>query len=309
MINSKVGILLVLYNSMEHLDALINSIKDQDYKEFSLYALNCNNGNNEEKYLQETFPSAFLLPSAGNVGFAKANNLLARQALKDGCKYLFVLNPDMELSSNTIKTFYNLMELDSATGACSSMILFGGEKKSENRIQLFGQQINFSTQHKNLLFADEVFREGNLPGRLQVDFVNAGSLFIRSEVVNQIGLFNEDFFMYNDEIDLAYRMKEAQRKVIVTSDTKIWHHHDWSKNNRKSYYFMYYYMMRNRMLFFKNKNLYLNLIIDIFKQVISFPIKIKWLSRLADVKLIKYYYWGLWSGLMGETGKSKIEFE
>lgn len=309
MSDSKVGILLVLYNSKGHLDVLIDSIKSQKNKNFSLYAISCNSERKEEQYLKKIFPSAVILPSMGNIGFAKANNTLAKQALEDGCEYLFVINPDMELSENTIEVFYNLMKSESNIGACSSVLLFGDGKKDANKIQLFGQQINFSTQNKKMLFANELLELANLPDKMEIDFVNAGSLFIRSEVVNEVGLFNEDFFMYNDEIDLAYRMKKTMYKILVTSDTKIWHHHNWSKSNKKSYYFMYYYMMRNRVLFFKDHSLYRNLVIDIVKQILSLPIKVKWLTRLAGIKLVKYYYLGLWRGLLGEVGKSVIKFK
>ena len=304
-----VAILLVFYESENHLDSLFFSLKNQSFKNLRIYAIENSAVQKCTAELISAFPSASILPYSGNIGFAKANNLLAKKAIKDGCEYVFILNPDMELTDNTVDVFYSLLENNNRIAACSSVLFFGNEKKNDNIIQLFGQKINFKTQHKEFLYAQHNLNQSRLPETMEVDFVNGGSLFIRSEIIKQIGLFNEDYFMYNDEIDLAYRIKKIHKKVAVSSNTQIYHHHDWTDKSQISYYLMYYYMMRNRILFFKANNLYANLVKDLFKQFITLPLKVKWLNELADLKLVKYYYLGLWRGLMGETGKSSIEFK
>ena len=178
-----------------------------------------------------------------------------------------------------------------------------------NELLIVGDMANYKTQQKEFLFANHLLNRQILPNILQGDFVNGGSTFIRGDVVEKVGLFEEKYFMYNDEIDLAFRVKKSGYKTVVTSEPCIWHYHDWSKKNKSSYYFMYYYMMRNRILFYKTYKLYFNLISDLFSQLLTLPIKIKWLSKLANFRLVKYYYLGLWRGLIGETEKSKINFK
>ncbi|MFC2135038.1 glycosyltransferase family 2 protein [Bacteroidota bacterium] len=303
----RVGILIVLYNSITHLDVLINSIQNQIYENFKLYFYDCNSSEDEGSYLRNIYPQADIFSSHGNIGFAKANNLLAQKAIKDGADYLFVLNPDMELSENTLSALVTVMESDRNIAACSSVLLFGAKEK--NIIQLFGQSINFKTQKKTFLYANQLLSSAKLPEYLQVDFVNGGSLFIRIETIKQIGLFDEDYFMYNDEIDLAYRITQIGKKVIVTSETKIWHNHDWSKENIYGYKLMYYYMMRNRVLYFKKYGNYIYLLLDIISQILSLPLKIKMFIKIGSLGIIKYYYLGLWRGLIGEKGISDIKFK
>ena len=144
---------------------------------------------------------------------------------------------------------------------------------------------------------------------LNVDLVNGGSTFIRKEVIERCGLFNEQFFMYNEEIDLSDRVKKAGYTIVVTSETHIWHHHNWTSAKTVSYSRMYYYMMRNRYLYFKNHGYYIQLIIDLFLQFLTFPIKGKWLSRLAGPSLIKYHYLGILRGIAGETGMTTVKFK
>jgi GT2 family glycosyltransferase len=304
-----IGVLLVFYESEEHLDSLFLSLKNQAFKNFKIYAIENSTTQFSAAKLSDSFLDAVILPHQGNIGFAKANNLLAERAIEDGCEYLLILNPDMELTDNTLETFVNMLERGKNIAACSSVLLFGNEKKNEHVIQLFGQKINYKTQQKEFLFNNQNLYQAGLPEEMEVDFVNGGSVFIRSEIVNQVGLFNEDYFMYNDEIDLAYRIKKINKKVVVSSVTKIYHNHDWTENNKTGYYLMYYYMMRNRVLFSINYKLYMNLVKDLFKLLITLPVTVKWLTGLADFKLVKYYYLGLWRGLIGETGKTNIVFK
>lgn len=304
--SNSVAILLVLYKSEKNLSLLLTSLKNQTCKQFNIYAIS-NDGNNESfSLIQNYFPNSIILSNSENIGFAKANNLLAKKAIEEESKYLFVLNPDMELSENTLSELEVIMESDKNIFACSSVLLFGGKEKET--IQLFGQKINFKTQKKTLLYANQLLRNTKLPEYLQVDFVNGGSLFIRSETIKQIGLFEEDYFMYNDETDLAYRIKQNGGKVMVTSKTKIYHHHDWSHKNIIGYKFMYYYMMRNKYIYYKKYNLYFNLLVDLIFQIILLPIKLKWFHKLSGISITKYYYLGIIKGIIGETGKTKEIF-
>jgi len=114
--------------------------------------------------------------------------------------------------------------------------------------------------------------------------------------------------MYNDELDLALRIRRAGYKFLVIKSAIVHHHHDWSIENKNGYYILYYYGIRNKYIYFKKYRFFNYLIWDILKEIFSFPIKIKWARRVAGNKLIKYYYLGIWRGLLGETGKANIDF-
>jgi GT2 family glycosyltransferase len=132
---------------------------------------------------------------------------------------------------------------------------------------------------------------------------------IRSSVVSQIGLFNEDNFMYNDEIDLAYRLSKIKGKLIATKNAEAWHFHDWNKKNKSGYYLQYYYINRNRFLFFYRYGKYLSFIREILIELFLFPIKIRWAKKTSGLRLLKYYYLGYWHGLLNKKGKAGIEFK
>lgn len=300
----KVAILLVLYNDSDHIPRLVESLKCQTYKDFCVYAIENSAGGISIALLMKLYSSVKVFPHQGNIGFAAGNNYLAKQAFMDGADYLFVLNTDMELGSNTIEVFVNYFNNDSALGVVGSTLLIG----NTNRIQLFGVSANFIKQTKEFIYPNRDINEVRLPRELKVDFVNGGSMFLSKEVYRAVGLFDEDFFMYNDEIDFAYRVKNAGFKTIVTSVTQIRHHHDWSFVNKKSYYLFTYYRMRNRMLYFKNYKYFSQLFSCIILETLKMPIVFLLNTRKLGMLYTYYTYLGLIHGIFGKKGKSNVQF-
>ena len=72
---------------------------------------------------------------------------------------------------------------------------------------------------------------------------------------------------------------------------------------------MYYYMIRNRVLYFKKYNLYDRLLVDLFLQVVEFPVKLKMFFKIGSVSIVKYYYSGLLDGLLGKKGIANKSFD
>ena len=99
---------------------------------------------------------------------------------------------------------------------------------------------------------------GKIPTEVYIDYVTGGAMMIRSTVLKITGLFEEDYFMYNDEIDMAYRVKKAGYQTLCMRDAIVRHFHDFSKLNKTGNNLMYYYIMRNKFIYFKKFRLYFN---------------------------------------------------
>jgi len=306
--NKKIAILLVIFNEEHHIPELAKSLHDQTYKNFDVYAIDNNSKDNSVKILKKYFPEIKLTLSQENSGFAKGNNIIAEKAVNDGAAYLFILNTDMELDKKCINELIDLAESNSQIGGIAPIIMYGKEKKRTDIIQCYADNVNFKTGKTSSFHSQMNFSNNKLPDRMQVNTIHGGATFIKSELYEKIGLFNEDNFMYGDELDLAYRIKQTGYKLFVTKKAKSWHFHDWAKKNKKGYYLQYYYIMRNRFLFFHRYKKYSSLLIESLKEIIKLPLTIRWLIKKADFKLVKYYYLGMLHGLMNKKGFMNIEF-
>lgn len=304
--NSKIGILLVLYKSSKYIRQLLTSISLQTYRNIKLYIIDNFPEESSLSLFQNCEVDKKIVDSLGNIGYAAANNILAKIAIEENCRYLFILNPDVELEKNCLSVLLDILESKSETGSASCVVLHGKEFQRTDIIQSFGVSVNYYTGEKKLNHSGELFSKVNLKKTEGSELLFGGAFMIRSEIVNKISLFEERYFMYNDELDLAYRLNALKVDKIVTSQTCVWHHHDFTSKNVQGNIIMYYYMMRNKYLYYSKFGFYSSMVIDLMKQAVMAPLTIRWLLRLGGAKLVLYYFLGIINGLKGEQGKTNL---
>ena len=309
----KLAILIVVHNEKHNLDMLFRSLFNQTFKNFRIYLIDNNSSDGSVEYavkLNERYLFDLIcITLAEDTGYPKGNNIGAEKAINDGFEYLFIINNDIELDVKCIDELLKLIFAEDKAAVVAPIIYYWNKEKTSNKIQTFGVRVNFYTQRKRLLAAGLFLESTSLPEIMRVDYVSGAALLIRSDIVKEYGLFDDSLFMYNDEIDLGYRLKKAGYYYYVTQHAKMWHNHDWTKKNIKGYKFMYYYMMRNRFLYYRKYRLHLFLLFDLFSQLFLFPFKIKMFINIGSFSIIKYYYLGIFRGVIGEKGIASIDFE
>jgi GT2 family glycosyltransferase len=304
----KVGIIIVTYNSQKDIGRLLDSIIIQDYNDLMVYVID-NNSTDKTLDIAHSYQSKLsmqIIFSRINQGFARGNNIGIKRAIEDGCEYVFILNPDIQLEERCVDILVNRIKSDKNIGVIGPTVLYGNE--SGNIIQSFGVNVNFRTQKKVAPYGNEKWSK-ELPAEIYVDYVLGGAMMIRSDVLKIVGLFEEDYFMYNDELDMAYRLKKSGFKTLSVRDALAVHFHDFSKKNKNGYNLMYYYVLRNRYLYFKKFRMYFNLVSSLIVELFNIPLKIIWsIRRMDNIKLLKFYYSGLLDGLSGKKGIANKSF-
>ena len=156
-----------------------------------------------------------------NIGFGKGNNLGAKYAKG---KYLFCLNPDTILLNNAIAILFRYMEATSQTGVCGGN-LYTKNMKPTHSFEMISPSITseaivlFSPFNKSGANCD--FNHTNEP--VSVAFIVGADLFIRTNLYNEIGGFDEDFFMYFEETYLCYQVKKRGYDVVSMPQAHIIH--------------------------------------------------------------------------------------
>lgn len=304
----KLGIIIVTYNSQKDIGRLLDSIIIQDYKDLIVYIVDNNSTDNTLELIRkyESELSIRIISSKLNNGFARGNNIGIQKALDESCELVFILNPDIQLEKNCINILTRRIKSEDNIGVIGPVVLYGDER---NVIQAYGINVNFKTQKKVAPYGNENWST-DLPSEIYVDFVLGGAMMIRSSMLKITGLFEEDYFMYNDELDIAYRVRRAGFKTLCLRDAIVRHFHDFSKSNKNGYNLMYYYVVRNRYLYFKKFRLYSELAISLLSEFFGIPLKIIWsVRRMDNLKLLKFYYSGLIDGLRGISGIANKSFD
>jgi GT2 family glycosyltransferase len=174
------------------------------------------------------FPAVKLIANNENRGFAAANNQGIEVAHG---RYIFFLNPDTVLKNNSIDILLDYMEHNTDVGACSPRLLFedGRIQKTVRRFPSYTGALHRHTFFKVLgifkpAYNKWLMKDFSYNQIAEVEQVIGAALMVRKEVLDNVGPMDEkNFFMYYEEVDLCYRIKQAEWRVMFVPDAEIVH--------------------------------------------------------------------------------------
>ncbi|MEJ2441805.1 MAG: glycosyltransferase family 2 protein [Patescibacteria group bacterium] len=190
-----------------------------------------------------------------NLGFAAGNNVGMRYVLDAGADYLLALNDDTQVDKDLIMKLLMVAKKHPKAGAIAPKIYFakGFEfhdryKKDElGKVFWFaGGDIDWANVYGTNHGVDEVDK-GQFNKTRETDFATGACMFLKSEALKEVGLFDEKYFAYLEDADLSQRLKKKGWKVLYTPKTKIWH--KVSQSSGVGSDLNDYFITRNRMLF------------------------------------------------------------
>ena len=231
------SVVIVNYQTFELTRNTINSIFEYEHP-FSLEVLVVDNASGDDSLsrLQEYFKDKVkFIASDENRGFAAGNN----QALKIAKgKYVLLLNSDTIVMENTLENIYDYMDKHTDVGATGCRVLLENGDLDKACKRSFPNVKNsfFRLFHIPLKSSDANYNLTNLPddGVYEIDCLTGAFMFIRSETLSDVGFLDETFFMYGEDIDLCFRIKEAGWKIIYYGKSKITHLKGASSKKQKS---------------------------------------------------------------------------
>ena len=231
------SIVIVNYQTFELTKNTINSILEYEYP-FSYEILVVDNASSDDSLakLQEYFKDKVeFIASAENNGFAAGNNQALRIAKG---RYVLLLNSDTIVWEKTLEDIYNYMENHADVGASGCRVLLENGELDKACKRSFPNVKNsfFRLFHIPTRSSDNDYNLDNLPdGEIyEIDCLTGAFMFMRADVLKQVGLLDETFFMYGEDIDLCYRIKQAGWKIVYYGKSKITHFKGASSKKQKS---------------------------------------------------------------------------
>lgn len=222
---SKLFIIIVTWNGEKFIYDCLKSVYSQNELDFGVIVVDNGSTDRTKEIIKESFNNVILIESEKNLGFAAGNNVGIRKALSLGAEYVSLLNQDTEVSSDFARNCVNHLEMNDKTGLVSPIILF----PKSDRIWFAGSRIfrgrdilNHPTtkigEHLNKKMILTESDKNNV-----ADWLPACALFVRRDVFNKIGLIDEKFFMYGEDVDFSLRAHKAGYKIELVSNTTIVH--------------------------------------------------------------------------------------
>lgn len=223
------SIIIVSYNVKEFLEQAINSIvKSCQNITYEILVVDNASSDGSVELIRKKFPDVRLIANSDNKGFATANN----QALKIASgKFVLLINPDTIVQEDTVSTILNFFEKNPDCGMVGCKIL-----NPDGSLQLACRR-SFPTPwvgFTKIIGLSKLFPRSRLFGRYnltyldpdqsyEVEAISGSFMFFRRRVLDDVGLLDESFFMYGEDLDWCFRIREAGWKIYYVPDTKIIH--------------------------------------------------------------------------------------
>jgi len=230
MANPRLSIIIVNYNVKEFLEQALQSIEKATVNlSAEVFVVDNHSVDESVKMVRQKYPRVRLIVNEQNAGFAAANNQALRQAQGD---YLLVLNPDTLVQEDTFVTMIDYLDKHPDVGMAGCKIL-----NPDGTLQLACRR-SFPTLRvalpkifglSRLFPRSKFFGKYNLtyldPNQeTSVDAVSGSFMMVRKKAMDEVGLLDESFFMYGEDLDWCYRFKQAGWDIKYVPDTKIIHY-------------------------------------------------------------------------------------
>jgi GT2 family glycosyltransferase len=252
-----ISIVIVNYNVKYFLEQCLHAVRKASQNLTSeIFVADNNSVDGSCAMIKEKFPYVHLIENNENIGFSKANNQAIRIATG---RYILLLNPDTVIEESTLKKCIDYMDKNPDAGALGVKMIDGkGNFLPESKrsfpaprvafykmfglSRLFPGSRIFSKYHLGYLDKNQVHNVEVLPGAF---------MMLRKTALDKVGLLDEDFFMYGEDIDISYRLIKSGYRNVYFPETTIIHYKGESTRKGSMNYVVTFY---NAMIIFARKH-------------------------------------------------------
>lgn len=225
-----VSVVILNYNTVDLTRACLQTVFASSLGKYSMEVIVCDNGSTDGsvEMIRKEFPQVIFIDNKKNLGFAAGNNPGIKRAKG---RYILLLNTDTEVQNNTFRVMLEFMDSHPEVGAstCKLLLPDGSMDPACHR--------GFPTPWASLTYLsklEKLFSKSRLFGQYhqgykdlsrihEVDCIVGAFFLVRREVVKEVGLLDEDYFMYAEDIDWAYRIRQAGWKIMYNPTVTILH--------------------------------------------------------------------------------------
>ncbi|NCO23210.1 glycosyltransferase family 2 protein [bacterium (Candidatus Moisslbacteria) CG12_big_fil_rev_8_21_14_0_65_36_11] len=252
----KLTIQIVAYNSLKFLPGCLASLKGQTFKDFDILVVDNHSTDGTGEFLREKYPGIYVFRNLKNLGFARSHN--QGFSLKKS-EYVLVLNPDIVLEPDFLEKLIKGADKKKKGFSFSPKLLkikTGnedlGEKIKTNIIDSTGLKIYPSGQVKDRGEGEE--DKGQYDKKTEIFGVSGACALYQRDLLKKVGFFDDDFFAYKEDADLAWRAQLFGFSSYYIPEAKAYHYRQAPKERRlfQSQFVAFYSFRNGLFLLLKN---------------------------------------------------------
>jgi len=221
------SVVVVSFNTRDLLRECLQTVFSQTGPSYELIVVDNDSADGSLEMVRKEFPQAVALAGGGNLGFAAANNRAFEVAHG---KYVVLLNSDAFLPAGALQLSFELMERDPSAGLAGGRLV-GRDGSWQPSARLFPSLLNdflsltgLAARFPRSRFfgrADRTWADPMQP--TETDWVPGAYSIIRRDLLERIGCFDENFFLYYEEVDLCRRIRQAGYQILYRPELEVVH--------------------------------------------------------------------------------------
>lgn len=226
-----ISVVMLNYNTIDLTKKAISTLLASKLGSYSMEVIVCDNGSVDGslEMILKQFPKIILIDNKTNLGFAAGNNPGIRRAKG---RYILLLNTDVEVPADTIRVMIEFMDKSGplvGASTCKLLLPDGSMDPACHRgFPTPWAAITYVSKLEKLFPKTRLFGEyhqlyKDLSTIHEVDCISGAFFLIRRAVVDSVGFMDEDYFMYGEDIDWAYRMRSHGWKIMYNPSVTILH--------------------------------------------------------------------------------------
>lgn len=235
----KVAIIWLCYGNLRHLPEVVASWASLTYPKDRLviYVVPAGSPDGIADVLRrdvlpragKDLPEMVLFDTEKNEGFPKNNNVAIADALTKGCDYVYLQNGDLKLHADAITEAVAMAECDEKIGSVQSLVCYWHEQE---KVNCSGGIIHVAgygyARHNGSLLRDVTIVDGEA-----IAYSSGAAVLYRSSVLQTLGMLDEGFFMYHEDLELGLRMTIAGYRNVIAARSVGYHDYRFSANPQK----------------------------------------------------------------------------
>lgn len=216
----KIGIVTVTFNSSKVLEDFFSSVRNQTWSNYILYVVDNASRDNTCRYVQQHMPAhGVLLENAENVGFAAGTNQGIRRALDEGCEAILALNNDVFFGPDLLERLVDGLRRYNCE--MTTPLMYYHQPK--DRIWAAGGTLQPCLAFRSTHRGQEETDHGQYAAPARVTFAPLCCVLICRTVFDRVGLLDERYFTYTEDVDFMYRCLKAGIALWYIPEARLWH--------------------------------------------------------------------------------------
>jgi GT2 family glycosyltransferase len=233
----KVTVVIPNWNGWQHLERCLPAVLAQTHPDFEVVVVDNGSSDGSVMRVRERFPEVRLIVNADNLGFAEANNQAIRTT---DAPYLVTLNNDTRPDPTCLENMVQGIEMDAGVGMVAAKVLYMEAPYLIDSAGIELDQVGYAWNRYNGQPDDSEEREP-----YEVFGPSASAALYWREMLDDVGLFDEGFFAYYEDVDLAWRARLMGWRCLYVPMARV--HHVHSATSRQGSAFKQYLLTRNKL--------------------------------------------------------------